>query len=177
MNLSKDAFVYKLYVACWLITKKLQGKDRGDIGREFLDYDDEPRVGDTLNLCPLMRTIFVWAPLYFLLVSILVAGFAFVLFYLPYTFGGIVGYANTYVIPGIFVGVILGIIFGYPFLTNYLGDKLEDLDNRFDERKLEKAKRRAEGKYTILELIWKYIVSTKQKICPIITVIKKDDQS
>lgn len=183
MNLNENAFSYKLYMACWLITKKLQGKERDDLNRRYVDNDGNPVIGGLLNLCPMMRTIFVWTPLYFSLIAILIASYSYVLFYLPYTFGGIVGYANTYVIPSIIAGIIVGCIFGFPILSRYLDSKAADYADTYDNyleraraKKLAKEKRIAEGKCTVLELIWKYIVSTKQKMCPIINVIKKDEQ-
>lgn len=136
-----------------------------DVWDAFLDtYTDRDRS----NLCQYIRTIFVWMPL------ALVANIAFwlylvyVLLYFPITHFGVIGIGGGYMTIAI-IGGTIGIYF-------YLKEKLKQhrreqrraAERTADVASSDAAVEKEERGPGFIEVIWLYLVATKQKVCPTI---------
>jgi len=169
MKLNKGTFAYTVYTYCFVFARKLFNDTTWSMYHDRM-FD----IPNNTNLCKFMRSVFIWSPIYFLLIIGLVGGYGYAIFYLPYLYGGAVGYYNIYGVPLIAVGVIaasaaiIRLILGAPIV--------KDDDDYKEEKKLAKLKRQEEGKYTMWEIIVKYYKSTKEKVCPLIEVIDEGER-
>lgn len=157
MNLNRKSFTYQLYSWCYILSNKLFNKDSSD-------YEGGIYIPTNINLCPMMRTIFIWTPVYLAIFTTLVFGLGYILFYLPNTFGGIVGYMNTYLIPAL----VLGGIVGFFYLSSVIYDKYA---GRHIETMEEMKARHEAGNYTFWEMLCNWYAARHEKFCPGITIV------
>lgn len=137
---------------------------------EFKDHGDSSwRYRNGTNLCHFLRVMLVWCPLVLLLnVAVYGAGVA-ALTALPIYFWGGTGYAYVVGALAIVVGVIISL--------NALSRRLKEWERRHPpapkpEKKKEPPKVAVPAAPTgpgFWQVVWQYIVASKQKVCPIIT--------
>lgn len=158
MKLNKGTTAYKLYATCYIIAKKLFGKEN-----TWLISNNEVDVPINTNFCPVVRNIFIWTPIYLVLLLGLAVGMTYTVFILPATFGGFMGYVNTYLIPGGAIGLIALIAWGITTWHNKYEKNKESLED--------KEARHEAGNYTLRETGVQYVTALHDKTCPLITVV------
>ena len=163
MKIEKDTFVGKWYSLSYILTQKLFNNDTWS-------FDKMVRIPESTNLCFMMRSMFIWSPLYILAVIALIGGYGYALVYLPFTYGGAVGYFNSYGIPVIIVGLIALVIWICCQLWDFWASDL----SKEEKKKLKRA-RHADGNYTVMELIVKWIKAKYRKVCPLVDIIQKGE--
>ncbi len=133
-------------------------------------YTDKHRS----NLCHYIRTIFVWMPLA-LTVNIAFWLYVFyVLIYFPLTNFGVVNAGKVYGIVGFVTFVCIGSARLFSFVANKLAERRRErrqaaLAEWWDGTTSSGAAAEKEEKGPgFIEVIWLYLVSMKQKVCPTI---------
>lgn len=157
MNLNRKSFTYRLYSWCHVLSNKL-------FNNNLYEYEGGIEIPTNANLCPMMRTIFIWTPVYLALFATLLFGLGYILFYLPNTFGGIVGYMNTYLIPAVVIGGIVGffwlIAVGYEKYADRHIETMEEMEARHEA-----------GNYTFWEMICNWYIARHEKLCPAVNIV------
>jgi len=169
MNIEKNTFVYKLYELSYILTRKLFNDDTWDTWRDQ-EKGGPVEIPKATNLCTMMRSMFIWTPIYLLMVLALVGGYGYVIFYSPFTYGGAIGYFNIYGIPIIVIGLAIFVVWIMDKFSHLWESKLSKEEKR---RLMEK--RHAAGNYTVRELIVKWLKSMKEKVCPLINIVYKGE--
>lgn len=161
MKINNDTFVYTVYMYCHIFANKLFNNVTWN------KHSDEIRpIPTNTNLCQFMRSVLIWTPLYFLIVAALIGGYGYAIFYLPFLYGGAVGYFNVYGVPLIIIGCIVGFVMVMGII--YGDDEKKEAKKKAKEEA--KLKRHEIGNYTMWEIFVKYYKSTKEKVCPLIEI-------
>lgn len=168
MKLNKKTFTYKLYSLCYILTCKLFNNRTmwSNFDRDNKPTEEMIGIGEPTNLCVTIRT-FIWAGLYILLLIGLISGYGYALFFLPFAYGGTVGYFNVYGVPLIVAGLVYFIAKLIMFVTKEWGSSLTP-----EEKRIEKEARHAAGKYTLYEVLCEYIKAGKERMCPLIEIVE-----
>lgn len=163
MNIEKNTLVGKWYSLSYILTQKLFGNDTWE-------YDEMVGIPRSTNLCTMMRSMFIWTPLYIFFAMLLLSGYGYAFFYLPFTYGGAIGYFNVYIVPVIIIGMVVAGVMGYMYLSKIWESEI----SKEEKRKLKEA-RHAAGNYTVMELVVKWIKARHRKICPLIDIVQKGE--
>lgn len=150
MKITKDNFSYKIYRWSWYFSKKLFNWDSS------IYLEDAP---SNTNLCTFMRSVFIWTPIYLLLLMSTVGFMIFSIFIYPYMLGGFAGYLHSYVVPMIFLIFFIGIL----VILRFIAIKIKK------RNKVPK-----NNKITFSFLVYEYIKAAKLKICPMIRFENND---
>ena len=158
MNLNKNTAIFKLYAACYIMSKKLFGATP-----DRLTFHSRVDVPTQTNLCSLMRTVLLWTPIYLILLISVTAGLVYTVLVAPSLFGGLSGYFNLYIIPSCVIAVFVGAV----WLIHLFMDK----NTSKPETWAEKEARHEAGNYTIWETFCHWVEALHDKTCPLITVV------
>lgn len=148
MKITKDNFSYKIYKWSWFLSQSL-------FNWNSFELEDAP---SNTNLCTFMRSVFIWSPIYLLLLISTIGFMIFSIFIFPYILGGFSGYLHSYVVPMIFIVFLIGLIISTRFISVYIY----------------KSKKKKSNKITFSSLVYTYIKAAKLKICPMIRFEKNE---
>lgn len=163
MKIEENTFAGKWYSLSYILTQKL-------FGNKTWEFDEMKRIPSNTNLCTMMRSMFIWTPLYIFLIIALIGGYGYAFLLLPLTYGGAVGYYNIYVIPAIIIGVAVLAIWICSIVHTLFESEIS-----MEEKRNLKAARHAAGNYTVMELIFKWLKARHEKLCPLIEIIQKGE--
>lgn len=136
-----------------------------DIWDAFLEtHTDRHRS----NLCQYIRTIFVWMPLVFVMNIGFLLYVLYTLFYFPVTSFGVMGTVVGYLV----IGFIVGSLLLYSFVKEKWAERrrerrlvAEQTTSTTPSNAVAEQEEKGPG---FIEVIWLYLVATKQKVCPTI---------
>ena len=134
---------------------------------EFRETDSSWKFENGTNLCHFIRVMLVWCPLVLLLNATVYGSGIAALTALPISLYGGVGYAW---VVGIFTFVV-GLVLVMKSVSRRLGKwkHRRPVVHKSEKKKVTPKVAAAPTGPGFFEVLWKYIVGLKKKVCPIIT--------
>jgi len=156
VELERNRWYVQLYLWCLAVWDTFLLREAKDLrGRNWL----------RTNLCQFLRTIFLWAPLVFVMNVGLLAFTCFVLVYYPVTRFGAGGYVKTLVVlAGIaFAGFLETILLSK--VLRWFADRLLDRAEAFDSEKT------SVRSPSFASIVFAWLRALKERTCPLITIV------